>query len=117
LRIPQSYPCIARWCRESFIISEPSVAPFFQLHLWVGVLTGLYIASCAPRARRWRLGDTIVASVTSLHVGNFAGNGVRMVWMLFGLALLFATGFTMWWTRVVRTRGRGSAHRGDLGFK
>ena len=46
----------------------------------------------------------------SLHVGNFAGNGVRGLWLLLGLAppLLFVTGFTMWWTRVVRPRWRAS---------
>ena len=56
------------------------------------------------------VGDTIMAWVAPLHVGNFAGNGVRVLWMLFGLAppLLFVTGFAMWWTRVVRPRWRAS---------
>jgi uncharacterized iron-regulated membrane protein len=51
-------------------------------------------------------GDIVMAWVAPLHVGNFAGNAVRVAWFLFGLspAILFATGFIMWWTRVVRPR-------------
>ena len=66
--------------------------------------TGAVLTSPSPVAAS--LGDTIMAWVTPLHVGNFAGNGVRMLWMLLGLApaLLFVTGFAMWWTRVVRPR-------------
>ena len=47
-----------------------------------------------------------MAWVAPLHVGNFAGNAVRVVWLVLGLspAVLFVTGFIMWWTRVVRPR-------------
>jgi uncharacterized iron-regulated membrane protein len=52
------------------------------------------------------LGDMVMAWVAPLHVGNFAGDGIRVAWLLLGLAppLLFVSGFIMWWTRVVRTR-------------
>ena len=45
-------------------------------------------------------------SVAPLHVGNFGGLGVRVAWLGLGLSppLLFAAGFLMWWTRVVRPR-------------
>ena len=51
-------------------------------------------------------GDLVMAWVAPLHVGNFAGNAVRVAWLIFGLspAVLFVTGFIMWWTRVVRPR-------------
>ena len=51
-------------------------------------------------------GDIVMTWVSPLHVGNFGGNGIRVAWLLLGLAppLLFVTGFIMWWTRVVRTR-------------
>ena len=51
-------------------------------------------------------GDIIMAWVSPLHVGNFGGIGIRMAWLLLGLAppVLFVTGFVMWWTRVVRAR-------------
>jgi uncharacterized iron-regulated membrane protein len=73
--------------------------------------TGALLTSPSPDAAS--AGDTIMAWVAPLHVGNFAGNGVRLLWMLLGLAppLLFVTGFTMWWTRVVRPRWRASRER------
>jgi uncharacterized iron-regulated membrane protein len=59
----------------------------------------------APETRR-TAGDVIMAWVAPLHVGNFGGMGIRIAWLVLGLAppLLFMTGFMMWWTRVVRTR-------------
>jgi len=63
------------------------------------------VLSEPPQAPR-SVGDIVMAWVAPLHVGNFAGNGIRVAWLIFGLAppLLFATGFMMWWTRVVRVR-------------
>jgi uncharacterized iron-regulated membrane protein len=48
-------------------------------------------------------GDLVIDWVAPLHVGNFGGNAVRVVWLVLGLSppLLFVTGFLMWWTRVV----------------
>jgi len=47
-----------------------------------------------------------MAWLTPLHVGSFGGNGVKVAWLLLGMAppVLFLTGFIMWWTRVVRVR-------------
>lgn len=47
-----------------------------------------------------------MAWLTPLHIGNFGGNGIRVVWWLLGMAprALFVTGSIMWWTRVVRGR-------------
>ena len=55
---------------------------------------------------RHSAGDLVMDWAGWLHVGGFGGNGVRITWFVLGLAppLLFATGFTMWWTRVVRPR-------------
>ena len=68
--------------------------------------TGALLASPLPAAPS--IGDTIMAWVVPLHVGAFDAGALRMLWVLFGLAppLLFITGFTMWWTRVVRPRWR-----------
>jgi uncharacterized iron-regulated membrane protein len=51
-------------------------------------------------------GDVVMAWVAPLHVGSFGGIGIRIAWLVLGLAppLLFVTGFIMWWTRVVRAR-------------
>jgi uncharacterized iron-regulated membrane protein len=54
------------------------------------------------------VGDTIMAWVAPLHIGNFGGNGIRVAWFVLGLTppLLFVTGFIMWWTRVIMPRRR-----------
>ncbi len=59
-----------------------------------------------PATGRRTAGDVMMAWVGPLHVGNFGGIWVRIAWLVLGLAppLLFATGFLMWWTRVVRVR-------------
>jgi uncharacterized iron-regulated membrane protein len=65
--------------------------------------TGAVLKS--PDVRR-SAGDVVMNWAGWLHTGGFGGNRVRVTWFLLGLAppLLFATGFTMWWTRVVRPR-------------
>ena len=48
-------------------------------------------------------GDAIVNSVVPVHFGTFGGWPVRMLWSVLGLApaVLFASGFVMWWNRVL----------------
>ena len=75
-------------------------------------LTSVYLdpytdeAVTVPPPARRSTGDVVMAWLMPLHFGNFGGNGVRVVWLLFGMAppVLFVTGFVMWWTRVVRAR-------------
>lgn len=66
--------------------------------------SGALLIPAAPPARS--AGDVVLAWVAPLHVGNFGGLGIRIAWLVLGLAppLLFVTGFIMWWTRVVRAR-------------
>jgi uncharacterized iron-regulated membrane protein len=49
-------------------------------------------------------GDSFLTWLGRLHVGNFGGTPVRLIWFIAGLALplLFVTGVTMWWNRFVR---------------
>ena len=56
----------------------------------------------APPAGRRTLGDAVVALVGPVHFGNFGGVGVRLVWLVIGLApaVLAVTGLVLWWTRV-----------------
>jgi uncharacterized iron-regulated membrane protein len=76
--------------------------------------TGAPLAT--PATSALTVGDAIMTWVAPLHVGNFASRSVRVVWMLLGLAppLLFVTGFTMWWTRVVRPRSRAPQRAGVI---
>ncbi len=108
--------------KAAFLVMFSSVRPAPPgadlTSVYLDQYTGALLAEAAPSART--AGDVILAWVAPLHVGNFAGNGVRVVWLVLGLAppLLFVTGFTMWWTRVVRPRWlRASARGSDLGFE
>ncbi|MBI4909332.1 MAG: PepSY domain-containing protein [Acidobacteria bacterium] len=53
-------------------------------------------------------GDKIAGWIAPLHIGNFGGLPVRIVYAILGVVpgLLFITGFIMWWDRVVRKRWR-----------
>jgi uncharacterized iron-regulated membrane protein len=55
-----------------------------------------------------RIGDTVLAWLTRLHFGRFAGLPVKVLWVIFGLVppVLFVTGALMWWTRVLRVNVR-----------
>lgn len=58
-------------------------------------------------------GDRILLWLARLHFGDFGGAGVKALWAVVGLtpALLFVTGFLMWWNRVLsklwRRQGNG----------
>lgn len=52
------------------------------------------------------IGDTIVRWMAPVHVGSFGGLPIRITWLVFGLmpAVLFVTGFIVWWSRTLRDR-------------
>jgi uncharacterized iron-regulated membrane protein len=60
------------------------------------------------------VGDAIADWIGPVHTGHFGGPVVKTIWAVAGLApaLLFLTGFLMWWNRVVqpwrRRVGRGA---------
>jgi uncharacterized iron-regulated membrane protein len=62
-------------------------------------------------------GDRVMDWMGPLHLGNFGGLGVRIVWFVVGLApaVLAVTGFIMWWSRVVRPRARLATDRAGAG--
>jgi uncharacterized iron-regulated membrane protein len=51
-------------------------------------------------------GETAIRWLGLLHVGNFGGWPLKIVWALGGLALcgLFVTGYVLWWNRLRRAR-------------
>jgi uncharacterized iron-regulated membrane protein len=59
-------------------------------------------AGGAPRT----IGDTLVRAIAPAHVGSFGGLPIRIIWFMFGLmpAVLFVTGFLVWWYRTLRGR-------------
>jgi uncharacterized iron-regulated membrane protein len=58
-----------------------------------------------------RPGEAVLLALLQLHFGRFGGLGIRALWAVLGLlpAVLFVTGFVLWWIRVVRRRAVGSA--------
>jgi uncharacterized iron-regulated membrane protein len=88
---------------------------FALLAIWA--LTGIYFAF--PEPFEWlidafdddvedfrRPGEAVLLGMIKLHFGRFGGLGIRVSWTVLGLlpAVLFVTGFTLWWKRVVRRR-------------
>lgn len=53
-------------------------------------------------------GDTVIQWIGPLHTGNYGGVIVKSLYVVIGLApaLLFVTGFVIWWRRVVVQRWR-----------
>jgi uncharacterized iron-regulated membrane protein len=84
----------------------------------------IHVADAAPDTKRKRrrpaihysAGDQIIRTFMSLHFGNFAGLGTRIVWAAIGLAppFLFVTGALMWWNRVLSREGRRLRRRTEL---
>lgn len=78
--------------------------------VYLDQFTGARLAEPPRRGRS--VGDAIMAWVAPLHVGNFGGIGVRLVWFVTGLAPVWlgGSGLVLWWTRVV-TPWRGRSPR------
>lgn len=66
-----------------------------------GAVTTRTLRALPPIERS--LGDKILRWLYYLHFGNFAGSGVKAIWVAFGFAppFLFVTGCLMWWNRAL----------------
>ena len=118
------WPGRRRW-RRSIRPLAPSETNRFSWHLhsaiglWGFVLligwgiTGIYFAF--PEPFEWffntydtdptdleRPGEGILLVLINWHFGRFGGLSVRILWVILGLipAVLFITGFVVWWKRV-----------------
>ncbi len=119
------WPGRRRW-RRSLIVVRPTRTRRFSWHFhsaigfWSIVLlfgwafTGFYFAF--PEPFEWaftyfdsdpsdfeRPGEGILLTLIRWHFGRFGGLSVRILWVILGLlpAVLFITGFIVWWKRVV----------------
>ena len=124
------WPGRRRW-RSSLTVGRPSMTARFawRLHSALGIwtlamslvwtLTAIYFAFPdvfeatidyfdSDKTDQTRPGEWLLLLLVKLHFGRFGGLGVRVLWVLLGLvpAILFATGFIVWWTRVIRPRWR-----------
>lgn len=55
---------------------------------------------------QWTAGERLSLGIYAVHFGNFAGLPGEIAWSLLGLvpALLAASGYVMWWNRVLRKK-------------
>lgn len=120
------WPGKSRW-RRSLYATPRMHRPLWHLHgalgFWTFVLlfnwalTGVYMAFPEPFESLidWldpnledfeRPGEDLVRALVAGHFGRFGGLGIRITWTVLGLvpAVLFVTGFILWWRRVVRPR-------------
>jgi uncharacterized iron-regulated membrane protein len=122
------WPGWRRW-RRSMTTGPPAKSRRFawQLHsalgfwsfslLFVWAITAVYFAFPEPVEAMIdyfdsnlddldRPGEAVLLWLIQLHFGRFGGLWVRWLWAVLGLlpAVLFMTGFILWWTRVVRGR-------------
>ena len=67
--------------------------------------TGALLQVTRPDAPR-KAGDRVIEWLGPLHTGNFGGTIVKSLYVVVGLApaLLFVTGFVIWWQRVIARR-------------
>ena len=61
-----------------------------------------------PSSNKIRAGEQVLFWLSQLHFGRFGGPYVKALWSVAGLApaILFVTGATMWWNRVLRKQVR-----------
>jgi uncharacterized iron-regulated membrane protein len=71
------------------------------VYLYFDQFSGELLQSVNGSARS--AGDSIVSWLASLHVGNFGGVPIKVLWVIFGItpAFLFITGVIMWWNRAL----------------
>lgn len=123
------WPGKRRW-RKSLTVPRPSLSRrfFWRLHSALGfwsfsllllwTLTGIYFAFPGPiealidyfdpnQTDFDRPGEALLREVIRLHFGRFGGLGVRVTWVVLGLlpAMLFVSGFIVWWRRIRRKPG------------
>ena len=105
----------APWPRLNFDLHSATGFWFFgMIAIWA--VSGIYLAFPDPfsRAVDWiwgedlssypRPGDVALEWLVRLHFGRWRSHTLKAVWVVIGLvpAVMFATGFAMWWFRVVR---------------
>lgn len=123
------WPGIASWRRALSVNRKSSWKRFnFDLHsalgfwffsmIFIWALSGIYLSMpngfmavvnwiFGPQPddlRNVRVVDVVVEWLARLHFGRWRSHTLKAVWVLIGLlpAIMFVTGFVMWWNRVVR---------------
>ena len=97
--------------RDAGSIGDPE-APRKMTRVQFDRYTGALLKVTGPDAPR-AAGDRVIEWLGPLHTGNYGGTIVKSLYVVVGLtpALLFVTGFVMWWQRVIARRWRSVTGR------
>lgn len=88
--------------RDAFLVMFADASPTPAYAGLDSVYLDSYTGELLPtEVAKRTIGDAIVRSMTTLHIGAFGGAPLRIIWFMFGLmpAVLFGTGVVVWWNR------------------
>jgi len=113
----------ANWRRVNWSLHS-ALGVWTVLFIFVWGVTGIYLGFPAPFGALVdylepfeednfdpRVGDIVLRWFVNLHFGRFGGWSTKLAWALIGLVppVMFVTGVVMWWNRVLRLPGQGTA--------
>lgn len=90
---------------QVYLSRNPSVPmPLLEDEIVFQPATGAVLSNTS--SARWTAGERLSVSIYSIHFGNFAGLPGQILWAILGLVpvLLVATGYVMWWNRVLKKK-------------
>lgn len=92
--------------RGAFLVMFAAESPTPAYSTLDSVYLDRFTGERLPYEQARTFGDVVVGSMATLHVGGFGGTPIRVIWLVFGLmpAVLFATGFIVWWNRTLWRR-------------
>jgi uncharacterized iron-regulated membrane protein len=107
----------AAWPRLNFDLHSAAGFWFFAI-VAIWAVSGIYLAIPEPFAAfvdrisdpeailGQRPGDVVLRWLVRIHFGRWESHTLKAVWVGLGLVpvLMFVTGVTMWWQRVIRKR-------------
>ena len=107
----------AAWPRLNFDLHSAMGFWFFAI-IAIWAVSGIYLAIPEPFAAfvdrisdpeailGQRPGDVVLRWLVRIHFGRWESHTLKAVWVALGLVpvLMFLTGVTMWWQRVIRKR-------------
>jgi uncharacterized iron-regulated membrane protein len=97
-----SIPATGKGVLQIWLMDPKSIRTDESIEVDLDPSTGRFVCLRDPQQRR--SGDMILIWLTRLHLGNFGGTAIKIIWVCFGLtpALLAITGILMWWHRTLR---------------
>lgn len=92
--------------RGAFLVMFAGESPTPAASALDSVYLDRYTGERLPDDQTRTIGDVVVGSMATLHVGGFGAAPIRLIWFVFGLmpVALFATGLIVWCNRTLWRR-------------